>query len=187
MPSLDTIYAGVVVKTGRRDRMQETKQAVIDAVIEYHSLGFFERDITTGVVTIGSTQRGVVQLRTMVPRLRKLLAVFTLRGEKVPKIPAGRLDMPGYYLVGNELHFNPPDILQQATLVICQHPEIESSWILQEYPEAVQSLAAAKVAALVGNRNLAAALFLEVGQIYPTRSGFKNKIVMENESYEPDI
>jgi hypothetical protein len=187
MAALDTIYSGVIAKTARPDRIKETKQAVVDAVLEYHSLSYFERDIKTGVATIGARQNGIVLLKDLIPDLRKVLGVFSIHGQKIDKISISDTSRPGYYIVGGALHLHPSNLAGQIKLAFCTKPDIATSWITLEYPEAVMSLAGAKVAAIVGNRNLASALFLEVGQIFPTRSGFKHKIMMENTSYEPDL
>lgn len=187
MAALDTIYSGVIAKTARPDRIKETKQAVVDAVLELHAMSYFERDIQTGLATIGIRSNGVVNVKELIPNLRKILAVFTIRGEKIPKISISDRSQPGYYVVGDQLHLHPSNVATQINIAFCTRPVIETSWITVEYKEAVIALAAAKVAAIVGNRNLAAALYLEVGQIFPTRSGYKNQLMMENTSYEPDL
>lgn len=187
MSALDKIYAAAVVKTGRPDRIKETKLATVDAIYEYHTLSYFERDVKTGIMTLGARHNGRVDIRELIPNLRKILSVFTVNGPKLPKIEMTDKTHPGYYLVGNSLHIHPSNLTNQVELAYCTKPDAENSWIAEEYPDAIASLAAAKVAAICGNRTLAAALYLEVGSIYPTRTGFKHQIMMENSSYEPDF
>lgn len=188
MGILDTIYSKAVTKTGRPDRVNETKQAVRDAIAEYHTLGYFERDIQRGILMIGQRDYGKVDLSQHIPRLRKLMAVFDKNNRKICKIsPLEDLGKPGYYLMGKTLHINPSNLLSEVVLAYCQTPEPQNSWIALEYDDAVATLAAAKVAAETGNRVLAQALFLEVGGVYPARTGFKHQILMENSTYEPDL
>ena len=188
MGILDTIYTKAVSKTARPDRVNETKLAVADAINEYHSLGFFEKDIQRGVLMIGERDYGRVDLQSYLPKLRKLMAVLSKHGVKIPKISnLENMQQSGYYLLGKTLHLNPSNLLTEVILVYCQTPEPQDSWIALEYPDAVATLAAAKVAAITGNRVLAQALFLEVGGLYPVRSGFKHQIMMENTTYEPDL
>lgn len=187
MGILDTIYSKAVTKTGRPDRVNETKAAVVDALNEYHSLGFFEKDIQRGLLMIGQRDYGKVDLSIHIPRMRKLLGVFDKFERKISKISIDQLHLPGYYLLGKMLHINPSNLATEIVLAYCQNPDPEDSWIALEYPEAVATLAAAKVANATGNRNLAQALFLEVGGLFPVRTGYKHKIMMENATYEPDL
>jgi hypothetical protein len=187
MGVLDTIYSKAVTKTGRFDRINEIKLAVVDAINEYHALGYFEKDIQRGELMMGVRQQGKVDLSMLIPNLRKVMGVFTQKGTKINKISPLDLSEPGYYMMGRTLHLNPTNLQSQITLVYCQSPEPETSWIALEYDDAVATLAAAKVANIVGNRALAQALYLEVGGLTPVRTGYKNKIMMENPSYEPDF
>ena len=188
MGILDTIYSKTVVKTARPDRVNETKQAVIDAVNEYHTLGYFEKDIQRGMLIIGQRDYGRVDLSQHLPNLRKLMGVFSRMNTKIDKIsPQDELHKPGYYMLGKMLHINPSNLVSEVQLMYCQTPDPQNSWIAIEYPDAVATLAAAKVANITGNRALAQALFLEVGGLVPVRSGYKHKIMMENATYEPDL
>lgn len=188
MGILDTIYSKAVTKSGRPDRVNETKLAVVDAINEYHSLGYFEKDIQRGILMIGQRDYGRVDLSEHIPRMRKLMGVFTTGMQKINKISAlDELHKPGYYMMGKMLHINPSNLATEIVIAYCQNPEPHESWIAMEYEEAVATLAAAKVAANTGNRLLAQALFLEVGGIYPVRTGYKHKIMMENSTYEPDL
>jgi hypothetical protein len=187
MGILDTIYSKTVTKTGRFDRVNETKIAVAGAIDEYHSLGFFEKDIQRGVLTMGVRQLGKVDLSSLIPNLRRVMGVFTESDQKIEKISPLDLSCPGYYMMGKTLHLNPSNLQSQIVIAYCQTPEPEDSWIAMEYEDAVATLAAAKVANIVGNRALASALYLEVGGLVPVRSGYKHKIMMENPSYEPDL
>ena len=188
MGILDTIYGKAVTKTGRPDRVNETKQAVIDALNEYHTLGFFEKDIRTGILMIGQRNYGRVDLSEHIPKMRKLMGVFTAQDKKIEKISMdSELHRPGYYMLGKMLHLNPSNLVTEVKLAYCQTPEPHESWIALEYPDAVATLAAAKVANIVANRALAQSLFLEVGGLFPVRSGYKHKIMMENSTYEPDL
>ena len=187
MGILDTIHSKAVTKTGRFDRVNETKLAVVDAIHEYHSLGYFEKDIQRGELMLGVRSHGKVELDPLIPRLRKVMAVMSPLGIKIDKISPMDLTKPGYYLMGKTLHINPSNLLSNLTLIYAQVPEPENSWIALEYDEAVATLAAAKVANIVGNRNLAQALYLEVGGLFPVRTGFKHQIMMENATYEPDL
>lgn len=188
MGILDTIYAKTVTKTARPDRVNETRQHVIDAINEYHTLGFFEKDIQRGFLMIGQRDYGRVDLSIHIPRMRKLMGVFSRMGVKIAKInPLDELHLPGYYQLGKMLHLNPSNLVSEVQLAYCQSPEPHESWIAVEYPDAVATLAAAKVANTIGNRALAQALFLEVGGLFPVRTGYKAKIMMENTTYEPDL
>lgn len=183
MAILDDIYQIAVTKTGRPDRVKETKQAVADAVIEYHTLGFFGADIKEGTLNIGQRDNGRINLIPLIPNLRQVMGVYLPNGEKLPKAQNG----PGYQMFGKTLAITPANLAPYVTLQYAIVPRPEDSWIAIQYPEAVGTLAAAKVANICGNRPLASALFLEVGGIFPVRSGFKHQIMLENDSYEPDL
>lgn len=183
MAILDDIYKIAVTKTGRPDRVNETRQAVRDAVIEYHSLAFFGADIQEGELNVGARDNGRVNLGALIPNLRQVMAVYLPNGNALPKTQDG----PGYQMFGKTLALTPSNISPRLTIQYATVPSPESSWIANQYPEAVATLAAAKVANICGNRPLASALFLEVGGIFPARSGFKQQIMMENDNYEPDL
>lgn len=183
MSILDDIYAIAVVKTARPDRVNETKQAVRDAILEYHSLAFFGADIKDGELNIGARDNGRIDLGALIPNLRQVMAVYLPNGQALPKSQEG----PGYQMWGKTLVLTPANLSSRLTIQYATVPKPEDSWIAHQYPEAVATLAAAKVANICGNRNLASALFLEVGGIFPTRTGFKHQIMMENDNYEPDL
>jgi hypothetical protein len=188
MGVLDTISAGVVAKTGRPDRIRETQQAIRDAMLEYHSLAFFERDITSGTLTIGQRDNGQADLRTYIPNLRQIMGVYLPTGVKLNKLAeVDSNEYPGYRSIGSHISINPTNLSTQYKIAYATVPTLEDSWIVKYYPDAMIALAAAKVAAIVGNRNLAAALFMEVGSVFPVRTGYKHQIMMENPSYEPDF
>jgi len=188
MGILDEIYSATVVKTARPDRVNETQLAITDAMNEYHSLAFFANDIVDATLIIGARDSNGVNLKSYIPDLRKLMSVFINKDQKLPKLPlSGEEDhCPGYKLLGSTLTLNPTNLSSEVRLLYCRRPQASTSWILQNYPEAVAALAAFKVCSIVGNRVTAAALALEVGSIYPNRLGYKHQIRMENEAYEPD-
>jgi hypothetical protein len=189
MNNLENIYAAVVTKTGRPDRSKEIRQAVIDATMEYHTLGYFGSDIKSGDIFLGRRNLNPVDLRAVIPDFRALMKVTIPGLGKISRIPFldADLSQPGYQLAGSMLQLNPPDLATRITLHYCTFPTAENSWIVSRYKDAIVALASFKVAALTGNSPLAQALAVEVGSIYPGRSGYKHKIMMENDSYEPDL
>lgn len=189
MNNIDQIYSAIVTKTARPDRSKEIKQALVDAVHELHSLAYFGKDIKDGNLFIGSRSDRRVDLRNVIPGLRAVMKITVPGLGKLSRIPFHEADLsvPGYQLAGTIFQLNPPDLASRVTIHYCVQPTPETSWIVAEYRDAVIALASFKIAALTGNSALANALAIEVGAIYPIRTGYKHKIMMENDSYEPDL
>lgn len=170
MATLASLAADVYTLTNRPDLVAETLLSLKKAIRKFHGADFFKRDLAThplNLLTLPTVTADVYKWEINLPDLTRFRKVKTIASlpvcEFVELAPDDLFDgygyeKPWYWLVaGSVLTLKSASPLQSALVYYYQWPDIPadtggtlSSWIVNEYPDAVVEEAASAVFKMIG-------------------------------------